>query len=419
MKLLHEGAQIESKEIAVVEDKLGTYINYFKKIREIKAYDTPESFINLPFDETILKATMEMKKEMVTEELKYILVVGIGGSDLGTKAVYDALYGYFDEIEPNRFPKMLFLETTNPKQLNKIKTFLLKIKNPNQVLINVISKSGKTLETIANLEILLSEIEYAKNRLVITTAENSELEKKALELGIKVLNMPKEISGRYSVFTNVGVFPLSLAGINITKLMEGAMKATVENLKENSPALISAAVLKTGYEKNRNIHNMFVFEPELESLGKWYEQLIAESIGKKDEGITPITSIGSTDLHSEGQLDLGGPEDKMFTFVWASYDKVSPRIPKETTFNLIKEISGKDAFKVERAILEASKNIYKKHDIPVMGIELENISPIVLGEFMQYKMIEIALLGKLFGINAFNQPNVEEYKKDAKKLLND
>lgn len=420
MKLLHDNAQVTSETLNSARETLGSYIETLKKTQKDNLFEQPESFVNLPFLEKTVTEALEMKKKMATENLKYVVVVGIGGSDLGTRAIYDALYGYFDEIEPIRFPKAIFLETTNPKQLAKIKEFLNKIKNPKNVLINVVSKSGKTLETITNLELLLSEVPYAKDRLVITTSEKSDLYKKATEMEIEVLGMPEAISGRYSVFTNVGIFPLLAIGIDILKILEGAMKATIENLEiSTSNAIFSSTFLKQGYDNGRNIHNMFVFEPELESLGKWYEQLMAESVGKDGKGITPTTSIGSTDLHSEGQLDLGGPEDKLFTFVWSEYKEMSLKIPEDTVLDMLDEIPGKNIIKIERAILQASKGIYEKHGIPVMGIELESITPFALGEFMQYKMIEIALLGKLFEVNAFNQPNVEEYKIDTKKILSD
>lgn len=393
MKLLNK-ISVEDKNLLNYEDALVALT------KEIPDYKNPKAFMQVPFDEAFLKDALKLREEMVTEDLKYIVVVGIGGSNLGTRAIYDALFGFFDSIEPDRFPKILFLETTNPQQLSKITDFLESIKHPAQVIINVISKSGKTLETVSNMEVLLGNVPYAKDRLVITTMENSPLHEEAERMKVRTLTIPSGVGGRYSVFTSVGLFPLACTKVNLPKLLEGAMKASHNNIAQQTAYFIYQM-----YKKGKDIHDLFVFEPELESLGQWYEQLMAESLGKDGKGITPTTSVGSVDLHSEAQLDVGGPKDKMFTFVWSDYAKIE------------KFKNDQKAGNVKRAILESAMKMFRNHEIPIMEIEFDGINELEIGEFMQTKMIEVALLGKLMGVNPFNQPNVEEYKVEAKKIL--
>ncbi len=171
---------------------------------------------------------------------------------------------------------------------------------------------------------------------------------------------------------------------------------------------------------------MFLFAPCLESLGKWYRQLLAESIGKEFDrdgkvvhcGIMPTVSIGSTDLHSMGQLYLAGPNDKMTTFVSVQNHTRSVSIPKKGVFNgLVEGIYGKTSTEIMNAILKGIKRTYQKKKIPFCEIVLDDISPKSLGEFMQFKMMEVMFLGELFNVNVFDQPNVESYKIETKRIL--
>ncbi|MBI2414781.1 hypothetical protein HYV31_03020 [candidate division WWE3 bacterium] len=419
MLLLKQHSQILKKDLDSNLYVLNDYLRELQEIKDISCYEKKESFVNLPFAEFTLKNCFDLKRIMVSKKLKYLVVVGIGGSDLGTKAIYNALHGFYDELEPNRFPKIIFLETTNSRQIDKITKLLKDIEDPQEVLINVVSKSGKTLETISNMEVLLQEISYTKDRLVITTTEESELFAKATEMKIPTLIMPKVISGRFSVFSAVGIFPLLVMGIDVVSLMEGAMEATKDclTISIKNPALQSATFLKKAYHDKMEIHNLFVFEPELESVGGWYEQLISESLGKDHKGITPLTSVGSRDLHSEMQLDLAGPRDKIFTFVWTDENYSGIKLNRKLKVGVREEIEGKDIGHIESVILQAAKHSYENNGIRTLSIKLGAVSEKELGYFLQYKMIEVALLGKLMKVDAFEQPAVEEYKKEARRIL--
>lgn len=429
-------ARIEESKLKEAAHELEEYRGYLTQIMRRKVYDTPECSVNLPIDQDFMAVVNVVKKSKVSKKLKYVIVVGIGGSNLGTKAVYDALFGAFDAIEPGRFPKMIFLETCDPQYLERFSDFLKnQIKNPEEMLINVISKSGTTTETVANFEIIAAVFkkkfgdEALHDRLVITTDENSKLWNLAKSKNITALPIPKEVGGRYSVLSPVGLFPLAAAGIDIESLCEGAAtmrKNCIENDLETNPALISATLLFQNTKAEKTINDNFFFTPQLESLGKWYRQLLGESIGKEQDkdgktvhaGITPTVSIGSTDLHSVGQLYLGGPLDKFTTFVSVKNIPNPMPLPKEQfANNLVENLSNSSAQNIMEAILEGTKMAYGKKELPFVEIMMSEISPFTLGEYLQFKMIEMMYLGKLMNVDPFDQPNVELYKIETRKIL--
>lgn len=402
-------AQVPDKEFKIYSGILTDYIKHLQKTSKFLEYVYDESSINLPFDENLIQLVLSTKKKYASKKLKYIIDVGIGGSNLGTKAIYDALYGHADLLNPERFPKIIFVDTNDPKYLKQVGKFLNGIRSPEEVLINVVSKSGTTLETIVNMQEILSKAPHLKDRTVITTAYESELWISARQQNLACLPVPQKVGGRYSVFSPVGLFPLACAGVNIVDMLRGAMEAVDKNTAgtvSKNAAAQSAVALYTNYRKGRCTNVNFFFHPELESLGKWYSQILAESIGKDGVGITPIVALGSTDLHSLGQLFVGGPRDKFFTFV-SSLGKKTPA-------------QGKDPYSPEHvmsAIYAGLKNVYDRESLPYMEISLFDVSEFSLGEYMQHKMIEVMYLGKLFGVNAFNQPNVEMYKTETRRLL--
>lgn len=419
-----ETSQVFENEISKQGKRLASYIDLLNKVASTKDYLFDESSINLPLDDAYVNHILKLKGKLTSKELKYILVIGIGGADLGTKAIYDALWGSFDLVEPDRFPKMIFLDVTDPKFLSKLKEFLNKnINKPKEIIINTVSKSGKTIETIANLEIILKDVRFSKERMVITTGYKTELWDTANKMEIDILPIPDKVGDRFSIFSALGLFPLACAGISIEKFREGARMARLDGLKKdiykNLPAL-SALITFSNLKRGCTIHNTFLFNPELESLGKWYRQLVAESLGKKRTGITPTVSIGSRDLHSMAQLYLAGPRDKFFTFVSTKGVKHPIRVPNDSVellTDVISEIEGKTADEITRAILLATKQTFNKHELPYAEIILDEISEKSLGHFMQFKMLEIMYLGRLLKVDAFSQPNVEEYKTEAKKIL--
>ncbi len=419
--LFEDTSQTTKEDLTSYFNELKDYLEHLIKVSKEPEYKYPESSINLPFDEKVLQKIVELKTEMVTPELKYILDIGIGGSNLGTKAIYDALYGYYDLLEPNRYPKMFFADTNDPKLLFKLQQFLnSSITKPEELLINAISKSGSTTETIVNLEIVLEKISYAKERLVVTTEQDSTLWKTAKKLDIRCIPIPEVVGGRFSVFSGVGLFPLAAAGVDIPKLLKGAMEARKHSLNDNYTknwAFISAVASYSNYVKGKLIQDCFLFAPELESLGKWYRQLLGESLGKDGKGLTPTVSIGPTDLHSMGQLYAGGIKDKFFNLVSVEDYGVDVQVPRHPSLDTLTNIKEKTAGDVIDAILESVKITFQNRNIPFTHTKLEALNETSLAGFMQTKMIEVMFLGKLMQVDTFNQPDVEEYKKETRRIL--
>lgn len=408
---------------------LAEYTEHVRQVRQNGTYDTSESSLNLPDDNALLEAVQFVAQEKKTASLKYSIVVGIGGSNLGTKAVYDALRGYRDALDPQRFPKLLFAETTDPEWLIGIAGLVAGLSSKDEVLVTVISKSGGTTETLANFEIIADALHQkfgdVYDRFVAITDEGSKLWQAAEQQAVTCLAIPAQVGGRYSVLSAVGLFPLATVGVDIVQLRRGASALLDYCLNEDNYAAQSASILALQLQQGYRINDNFFFHPELESLGKWYRQLMGESVGKEHDvngavvhtGITPTVSLGSTDLHSVGQLYLGGPRDKLTTFVSANQSAVVV-VPQERVFaDLVPMINGKSAADIMDAILRGVQVAYQKADLPYMEVTLDAIDEQSVGAFLQFKMLEMMYLGKLLMVNSFDQPNVESYKIETKQLL--
>lgn len=404
-------------------------------------YETNYASINAPFDSKIceeISSMINLKKKLNIESL---VVIGIGGSNLGTLAIHQALFGSFNNENSNN-TKIYFPDTVDSDYLQEIiKIIENDVKNGKKFLINVVTKSGTTIETISIFEIFLSILKkYSPNNfkdyIVVTTDKNSKLWDYAIDNDLEKLEIPKNIGGRYSIFTAVGLFPLGFCGIDIRKLLCGAKDMVkkcinIINSKEeqnilSNPAATSAIIIYNNYLNGYNIHDTFIFYKNLNFLGSWYRQLVGESLGKKidkfsniiETGITPTISIGTTDLHSVAQLYLGGPRDKFTTFV-----SVNPRsnifIPNMKEFYSFNEkIQGKEIIMVMDSIVKGVKAAYKNDNRPFISMHFPKISEYCLGQFMQWKMLETIYIGCLLNVNPFDQPEVELYKKETKRILN-
>lgn len=427
MKFSYDASLVTKDKIEELSQPLIPYMDTLNQTAKSGAYDTAESSINLPIDEKILQEVKELKDKKVSKKLKYIIDIGIGGSNLGTKAIYDAKCGFFDIIAPQRFPKMIFADTNDPRYLSHLSQFLkTEIGDPEEVLICAISKSGSTTETVANFEIIQNALSEKfgdiSERVVAITDFESNFWKKAQEKGISALAIPKIVGGRYSVMSPVGLFPLLAAGFDIDAIRNGAKKQREMGLSNDiseNPAALSAIILYHHYKNGIRINDNFIFSPSLESLGKWYRQLMGESVGKDGQGITPTVSIGSIDLHSVGQLYLGGPKDKITTFIAHANAQNDVQVPSNMLLpGLVGNLEGKSVSTIMAAILKGTEIAYKSKSLPFTEVILDQDEG-AIGEFMQFKMIEMMFLGRLMGVNPFDQPNVEDYKVVTKKILSE
>jgi len=415
--------------VSIMNGDIAPYVTTLRRVADSGVYLAPESSINLPFDETLVPAVEAVVASKVTSALRTIFVIGIGGSNLGTKAIYDAL-------RPNLTTKrdIVFLDTNNASTIQTATRILAQAATMDEVLFVSISKSGGTTETLANTEIMM-EAAFLKwggavrDRLVVITDEGSAFAQAAAERKVTVLSMPTTVGGRYSVLSAVGLFPLCALGVDIHELLRGAqdMRQVCLNPDANlNYATISASLLYQAYQDNLVVHDTFVFQSELESLGKWYRQLLGESIGKKlsgsqegtSVGITPTVSVGSTDLHSVGQLYLGGHKRTFTTFVYSDVDTPVYTVPKERMFPLLAPmITGRTTTDIMSAILRGTTTAYRNEHLPFVELVMDGITPYELGAFLQCKMMEVMYLGYLFGVNTFDQPAVELYKIETKRLL--
>lgn len=412
MNFSYTNANLTKEKIYDLGNDLLPVIGRLQKVAEEFNYTSDESSINLPFDSENVEKVWSLRDELGAENLKYVVVIGIGGSNLGTKAIYDALENRVGATQ------ILFSDTVNTLQLQKI-IELLKPLPGDEYVINAISKSGKTLETIANLEVLLSQLPY-HDRVVITTDEDSDFGRIAQAKGMRTLPIKPKVGGRYSVFSPVGLFPLSLCGFDIVALLEGAMvsrQACIQSDFFRNNALLSAIAIYANSRNGKTIYDNFFFNPELETLGNWYRQLFAESLGKNGKGITPTVSIGSTDLHSIAQLYLGGPKDKFFSFIY-NMEEASLKISENLIFeDLVEGIGGKELKDIKKALMGGTKNAFIKKALPFTEFELEGITEKTLAEYMQTRMIEVMYIAQFMSVNAFDQPNVEDYKTETRELL--
>lgn len=423
--------QISERILEQRIQKSEKYIAQVQAVMQSKDFNEPESSVNLPFDDNIINSVKELSHKLVSQSLKYFVIIGIGGSNLGSKAIYEALLGFQDSLQPNiDRAKILFIDTNNSRLITEFIKLIDSINSPDEIIVNVITKSGGTTEVIANAEIVISKLieksDDFKKRVVFTTTFEGHLWNYAIENGYECL-VHQNVGGRYSVMSAVGLFPLYSVGVNVDKLLEGAKQSLIDNSTNNrdNNSLVSAILLSENLKRGKTINDNFIFNGELESLGKWYRQLMGESIGKQQDihdndvfrGITPIVSIGSTDLHSMGQLYLGGPKDKYTTFISGKTDKDIIISDNRVFEGIVEDISGKRFNDIGFAILKGTQAAYINQNLPFSEIILEGINEYELGYFMQFKMLEMMYLANLLEVNAFDQPNVELYKIETKKIL--
>jgi len=427
-----DNARVSSDAIHSLQKKLAPHIITLAEART-QSYNTEYASINIPFDSAMhvqIKKTIAAKKNL---NPSLLIVIGIGGSNLGTMAVLQALYGrLYNEQEPHT--RVHFADTVDTEYIQDIVLLTKKeLHKGGVVLLNVITKSGTTIETIAHFTLFLDILrafypdDYHKY-IVITTDADSPLHACALSKNITCLEVPQKVGGRYSVFSAVGLFPLGLLGIDIDELINGAQQAVTDctHPKEYNIAAHSASVRYQQYMHGIHINDLFLFSVDLENIGKWYRQLMGESIGKEknihgekvEVGITPTVSLGTADLHSVAQLYLGGPRDKLAVFVSVQKTPSHYYIPTHKECSALDVgIYGKSIAAINHAILTGVCDAYDKTERPYMQLIIQEKTAFYVGQLLQYMMIEMMYLGYLFEVNPFDQPQVELYKQKTRKIL--
>ncbi len=389
-------------------EKKGSYVDMVEVLR-------------VPFDSDILHTVRLMVKKKYTTSLKYIFVVGIGGSSLGTQAITEALYSEDKNI------KIVYLESVDSKHLLHIKDLVNKLNSSDEFVINLVSKAGSTTETIANFSILIDMVSHLRNyntRVVVTTTRDSDLSKLSIKEKYDILFIPNSISGRYSVLTPVGLFPLCMAGYPVESLLEGARMAgesigTIDDASKKFAENIFSCM-----SDGAHIVDFFFFNPELEALGKWTRQLYGESLGKSKtlsglsirNGITPTVTIGTDDLHSMFQLYMAGPKDKITLLVPPIVTK-KIIVPPNPFTSLIPGLAEKNNSEINSSIYTGVNAAYNKNGISFSEAHFSELNMHMIGYYMQWQMQVVVSLASALNIFAFDQPNIEDYKKVTRALL--
>ena len=335
---------------------------------------------------------------------KNIVIIGMGGSILGTKSIYSFL--------EKKIKKEVFFFDNLDSNLNlKYK----KIKNINNSCFIVVSKSGNTLETITNLGTVFSKTLLKNKLIIITEITDSALMAIANKYDAEIIEHKEFIGGRYSVLSESGMFPVALMGLNLMKFKN--LKTLIKNKNFVSSLIQNVAGIYTLQLNRINNSVILNYDSSLNDLGYWYQQLIAESLGKEGKGINPILSFGPKDHHSLLQLYLDGPKDKFFTFINSSKEENKFKITGDIIPSNMKFLKNKNLEFIINAQCKATKNIFKLKKIPFRQITFSKKSEGQLGEIFTFFVLETILLSRLMNINPFDQPAVEQVKIETKKIL--
>ena len=377
--------------------------NYPKILRKIKE-DIEDNLKTLNVLNSNFKLNFNIKELKKFKKYNNIVIFGMGGSILGSEAIHDFLK---EKIKKNIY----FINNIDETKLLEIKKKI----NFNKTLFIVISKSGNTIETIANLLYLKILKKNLKNILIISERKDNFLYNLSEKNELFYLEHNSNIGGRYSVLSVVGLVPAYLMGINIFNLRKNIKKFLNKNadkiLKESSIKL--AYFLK--YKKYPNL--IFLnYSSNLEKFLLWLQQLIAESLGKNKLGFLPVVSNVPKDHHSLLQLYLDGPKDKLF-YIFNSEEKSKIKLDVKKFTKNFNFIHKKNLNKIKFSQKNALISSFKKNKTPFREIVIKENREETLGELFSYFILEIVVIGKLVGINPFDQPSVEKVKRLTKKIL--
>ena len=377
--------------------------NKFKKISSdvVNEIKDPKKTLNILSHKFNLKFKKSDLKNF--KRFKVIAIIGMGGSILGIKAIHNFLN---DKINK----KVYFFDNLNEKQIKKFKDK----EKVSKVLFIIISKSGDTIETLSNTFSLNILKKNSKNIILISERKNNFLFNLSKKLNLLYIEHNSYIGGRYSVLSEVGIVPAYLMGINVLKLRSRIF----DILKKRNLFFLKQSTTKLANLLNSKKYKNLVFlnySPELEEFLFWCQQLIAESLGKKDKGFLPIISNAPKDHHSLLQLYLDGPKDKLFyIFNLENKSKILIKANKNIKIRLLNK---KRIGVVKNAQKNALIKALRKKDIPFREFKIKKNSEEILGKLFSYFIIETVIIGKLSNINPFDQPAVEQVKVYTKDLL--
>ena len=425
------GLEVE-KEFAKHKDKIAQIITDLNKRK-----DKPGQWLqwmNLGYNEETVWYVKEFAA-MVRGRFDNVLVLGIGGSALGGIAVSEALLKpYWNLLTPEQrdnYPRLFFLDNIDPDQI----TGLLNTIDLKRTLVNVITKSGSTAETMSQYmivkDIMEKELggEYRKNIVATTDKKVGVLRQLADQEGYKTFVVPDDVGGRLSVFAAVGLLPLALVGIDIDEIMNGikdmdlALKNT--NIAENIAAQNALIHYLMDTKRNKRLSVMMPYSSRLKYVSDWYVQLWAESLGKQVDnkgkevhvGPTPIKALGATDQHSQIQLYNEGPNDKVISFIRVEEFDNELEIPKIFDYTGIGYLGGKTINQLINAEADSTRVALSDYKRPTITISIPKVDAYNVAQLLYMLEVQTAIAGELYNINTFNQPGVEQAKNYTYALM--
>ena len=381
----------------------GIYFKNFKKNKKTNSSQVKKKLLLLFKEKNYILDSLKknykdsFSKKIINKYKKYstFKVIGMGGSTLGTQTIYE----FFKDIVKKDF---VFIDNLRQKKLN--------IKNNKSVNL-VVSKSGNTIETVVNSNIYIRRKDA---NIFITENKDNYLLKLANKLKAEIVHHNNYIGGRYSVLSEVGMLPAELMGLDANKFRQ--LNSLIKN-KQFINSLVSGISSTLNYIKNKKYNSIILnYDEKSENLFKWYQQLVAESLGKKSKGLLPIVSNMPKDNHSVMQLYLDGFKNNFYTFFYTNELK-SETLKSSQILSSQKFLRGKNLSNIMYAQKIATENIFNKKKIPFRSFEIKKRNEKTLGELFCFFILETILIGKLLNVNPYDQPAVELIKKETKKLL--
>ena len=334
------------------------------------------------------------KKDIIKfKDYQNVTVIGMGGSVLGARAIYN------------------FLKSKIKKEFTFKDDFDLENTSKKKKLNLIISKSGNTLETISNANVIINK---KHSNIFITENKNSYLMNLAKKLKAEIIHHNNFIGGRYSVLSEVGMLPASLMGLKVNKFRR--FNELIKNKSFVNSLIINVANTMQQIEKKKFNSIVLNYDTDSSDLFAWYQQLVAESLGKKGKGIFPVISNMPKDNHSLMQLYLDGPKNSFYTFFYLK-EKFSKKIINRNILDTHKYLKGKNLSEIKHSQYLATLKVFKDKNIPYRCFEIFKKNEETLGELFTFFMLETILLGKVMSLNPYDQPAVELIKVNTKKIL--
>lgn len=380
-------------------------------------------------------ARLRATGDRLANDVDSVVVLGIGGSYMGARAILEACcHAYYNEVEPlmRRGRPRIYFEGNNVDNDALLDLVRLLESRGDRWAVACISKSGGTLETAAALRILLRELratlgDHAKeisNYLVPVTGASGKLFDLAQALGCKeVFPVPDGVGGRFSVLSAVGLLPATVLGLDVEKLLTGAA-AMNEHFRTAAPrenVVLQYVGVCHLMEARRgcDVRVLSTWGKRLEAFGLWYDQLLAESLGKEERGALPLTVVNTRDLHSRGQQHQQGKRDKLITNLIVEHSDRDPLAVGSSDFDQDKlnELASKTMPDILSAAIAGTNQAYREDNRPTADIRVPMLHEHTLGQLFQMMMLATVVEGRLIGINPYGQPGVEAYKKNMNAIL--